>query len=1535
MSKLYIFAIGGTGSRVLRSLIMLLAAGVNCNKVNTIVPIVIDRDNSNGDFTRTKILIDTYIHVRNIVPIKDESKNIENEFFNTEIKLLNDELLLRLDDSTQKFRDFIGLDNQSISNQALCKILFSENTLNMYTHEGFKGNPNIGSVVLNQFDDKDIFKTFAQDFQQGDKIFIISSIFGGTGASGFPLLLKTLQTPRDKEGDELQNWGLVNDAPIGAITVLPYFNVDKKDNIDSDTFNDKSRAALVYYETLDGKLDTLYYIADTTRTMYAYAEGGAEQKNNAHFVELAAALSIIDFVNSDEKIKSNGKRKTTYKEFGIYSDVNEISFDNLARKTQELIVNPLSRFMLFTKYMGYVIDGKNAVRKSDYDIFEKENKYQPYSIGRFDGDFRKNKLGDLDSFQKQFLEWLHEMSQQERKFIPFNLSTKEAFNFVNGRVKILTKEHPTYKGWALVDNELNKQITKVNKSLVDEKKFIELFYRVTKKLINQENPIAGNSDSRYIFRLQNDISCGLSFTIEHWGESIRYGKIQQNAIQSSNKNSMTQPTSIPSPFARIALVKTAFAEVAEHGENALLAYQKIVSDCLDVAEIFFTFDKWKDKVDIITWKYGRKDNGTELQDDSDLKMLENKSKQLYKTLKLFLESDALKYNFDRLNCIYILKYKNTGDMIGATSPCTLFFSSANDYSQLDIKLNSQRKAFEGIVPLHKRNWEFQKYLYSWIAQYNENRDIDGKSISMFEEFLKYLEAQKKLTNRIQEIDELKGIKADLYEEFESPKVEVLAKPIHKIKKIPSDLLTADDILENVIIRIPYKINRDSFFDGNLPEDIQHSFLLPIKEKFFDTFKVEDLKNLIKINEIGKVIEIEIKVENQEIISKKYYYSKDEIIDLYFDCALFPNVKFNDESLASYRFGIVYDFKEKDNIKAEFKKIGGSIDSKNIRDSVRNETHSNNRQLKNYSLEGTNFDYITITYKKEISGIIIPNFKNLNDEKKFIFAVDFGTTNTHIEFKEEKENKSKEFEISKDDSQVAYLHGGDEFLKKYFDEEYIPAYTNEEFKFPMRTALSYGEKTNWSNVYPFEKASLNELYEKRLDFPYNKTETDLKWSDQADYQNKVKVYIESIMYMIRNKVILNGGNLRDTKIIWFYPISMERRRYENLVQVWNNAYRKYFGGNDSNIVSINESIAPFLYYIKDGDKSNLVTIDIGGGTTDVVIAIKREAKYITSFRFAANAIFGDGYSENYRIKNGIVSQFCEQIKEDLLSVIKNQNDDIFNIFNDMLNKKSEDIASFLFSLEYNPRLRSLYPTLAKTANLHNKLLNDNTQTITFIFFYSSIIYHIAKLMKALKVPMPKKIVFSGYGSRVIDYVTTNNSILSDYTALIFQKIYNHKNNKLEIIKHENPKAITCKGGFYRNDPSYRYEDILSKIVVLHSDGTDRIINQKNNESSDTYKSVDENYLSKTVEEVENFIDFVLNNLDFFKSKGYKLNSKSIEIAKNISKMNLYEYAEMGLNLRKKEVDVNELINESMFFYPLVGMLKELTVEIYNNYKENNL
>jgi len=460
---------------------MLLAAGVECG-VDTIVPIIIDRDMSNQDLTRTKLLIDNYIAV-NKVALKTDI----NRFFRTKIELLNSEFCLRLKDNSEKFDDFIGKLRMTRENQAFTEMLFSKKTLEMDMTVGFQGNPNVGSVVLNQFEDSEVFKAFANDFNKdrGDKIFIISSIFGGTGASGFPLLHKIMHTKKS-ESDGLNNWGQINEAPIGAITVLPYFSVKEATNnsmVDPNTFIDKAKAALSYYKIEDKQLDTIYYIADKHVTTYNHSKGGESQMNNAHFVELAAALAVLDFVNPKKAAENfnrenNKIKETTYKEFAILpnkqeKDASVVTFVNLSDEDKKMLINPLSQFFLFYKYME--------------NVFDEQCDKQPYSHRNFNNSFRNNNvIKKLEKVQTSFFDWLNEMEKQTRQFAPFILEDNSAYKFLRGNINAV-KTSGKYKNWALMDNELNRQNAKIKSELKSEERFIELFYRATAQLVNYKN----------------------------------------------------------------------------------------------------------------------------------------------------------------------------------------------------------------------------------------------------------------------------------------------------------------------------------------------------------------------------------------------------------------------------------------------------------------------------------------------------------------------------------------------------------------------------------------------------------------------------------------------------------------------------------------------------------------------------------------------------------------------------------------------------------------------------------------------------------------------------------------------------------------------------------------------------------------------------------------------------------------------------------------------------------------------------------------
>ena len=87
MAKLYVFGIGGTGARVLRSFTMMMAAGVNIG-ADEIVPIIIDPDASNADLTRTVALMNTYrtIHSSISFTTKNESTFYRKELSKIQVK---------------------------------------------------------------------------------------------------------------------------------------------------------------------------------------------------------------------------------------------------------------------------------------------------------------------------------------------------------------------------------------------------------------------------------------------------------------------------------------------------------------------------------------------------------------------------------------------------------------------------------------------------------------------------------------------------------------------------------------------------------------------------------------------------------------------------------------------------------------------------------------------------------------------------------------------------------------------------------------------------------------------------------------------------------------------------------------------------------------------------------------------------------------------------------------------------------------------------------------------------------------------------------------------------------------------------------------------------------------------------------------------------------------------------------------------------------------------------------------------------------
>lgn len=484
--KLYIFGIGGTGSRVIKSLVMLAASGLKID-ADAIVPIIVDPDFANADVTRTIEQIKAYSSIRNQLSFNDATKN---KFFETPIEnVVNDYRLALKDTKNKKFREFIEYSTMSKENKALAAMLFSSQNLESDMEVGFKGNPNIGSVVLNQFTDSEDFIKFAASFKTGDRIFIISSIFGGTGASGFPLLLKNLRGL----DPSISNCDAIQHAPIGAITVLPYFAVkpDDESSINSSTFIGKTKAALQYYErNVNGdksSVNVLYYIGDERTKQYENKEGGTDQCNNAHIVELAAAMAIVNFsqISNDDPVllceEDNNNKifapNPDFREFGIDNDVQEVLFSNLTQLTRDYLCTPLTQFILLSKYL------KEHFRKSLSVQWARDNK--------FDEAFLKSSfILSLEKFVDSYIIWLNEMSDNDRAFKPFKTSVtgRDLYSIVDGIKPASIKSLWAFNksGYDLFDAALNEEHSSLSKNFTLPQKFTELFYIVTKILVEKK-----------------------------------------------------------------------------------------------------------------------------------------------------------------------------------------------------------------------------------------------------------------------------------------------------------------------------------------------------------------------------------------------------------------------------------------------------------------------------------------------------------------------------------------------------------------------------------------------------------------------------------------------------------------------------------------------------------------------------------------------------------------------------------------------------------------------------------------------------------------------------------------------------------------------------------------------------------------------------------------------------------------------------------------------------------------------------------------
>ena len=1132
-----------------------------------------------------------------------------------------------------------------------------------------------------------------------------------------------------------------------------------------------------------------------------------------------------------------------------------------------------------------------------------------------------------------------------------------------------------------------------------------------------------------VFRIYNDdkrknISGEKSIT--GWADSDKYDKKSIERIKDPNGDNPNRDiTSIPTPWARLELVKQAFREVNRLGLDGQSIYHRMVSDALDVAEIFFNIDKLRDQFEILEWEVGK---GLDA-----MKHSANVGVQLMgKGLSLYRAADGHQYNFDETQHIYLLSYKGKGHsevpcIVGATSPATLFFTPAGDISFVSkfVSFGDDYPFDKDFCPLYKRADEnFIIFWFAFRAQYNASQR-ESKFSKVFPELNDYLDktyariSNEELKDTLRNDEKLleqfeKNGKINLSNETSTAEVEIVGISLYAAPKI--DVSTQSDFtikatrkdiegdlplvlpcvgssgskytklkyttsnwnteskaqeqderplsertLPNEGTKYPYLTMGDFLADtllvNNSPGNEKKFFfagqkgslsaLLPVKATWFDYFTVSDLKEHLKMewkqDSQGAYLSVNLRVPIQhnvrgadEYVEYFKQYRDDDYKVARFSVGVYPFVLL-DEGNADYRLTAFNTAQEGAGLVSlntfaqqnPRKQIVMACERPNTNEEDRPRT-SFPLQVSLYQAKGSRVDFIEVNYK-DFSGLLVPNWEKPESYKEHVFAVDFGTSNTHVAGREKDGSEFTANELLCN-TRFVFSHERDlnmPGVNTLVMQQLFPIGESEEqtaIKLPTRTVLAYGKSKDdksWERdeVIPLVTGSIPFAYQTEELLAYQRPVYNLKWDTHKVTENQLRCYISNLLMMIRNKVLQNDGKLAETEIRWFYPLSMSRSKVAELRAVWDELYEKYFGNPREMVKSMCESLAPLGYFLRHEETTEQTClVDIGGGTTDMAFAHQGKPQYLSSMRYAAGSLWGLDFNPDVE-RNGFVQRYRQKINEGLedFPALDRVNQTLFARGN------AVEILDFWLSLSNSTSKNDGKPAI----DFAGMIKNDADMKPTLLMFYAAIIYHIAMISLAKGLELPRYIGFSGNGSRILRVLSASLRAeeLTEFTANFLESVTGKQvHPKFELLFVKEPKELTCKGGLdYKDfDSKFRVEEHL---VILRGDvGANGAIEI---DPSAPLKIAEVLADKDAIENVKKQVGHFLQTLVAVENKIVGGYADIFGIKKGIfaqERDNLLidvpKYIQDALRRRQEEQEDSDAeLSETLFFYPIVGMIQE--------------
>lgn len=875
---------------------------------------------------------------------------------------------------------------------------------------------------------------------------------------------------------------------------------------------------------------------------------------------------------------------------------------------------------------------------------------------------------------------------------------------------------------------------------------------------------------------------------------------------------------IPSPFARMEVVKQAFDAISNSVNdvtfnNAGFTYRQIVSDTLDVLELLYEYELYKDIISIRNCKISQL-NFPKINSKS-ANGADNNISFIQKALEDYKYSDD----------VYLIIYNDTNRnmVLAMSSPETLFFTTSRldrnngQPNEYDFKLkrrdNTGKSFFDIPLSLSERNKSFQDYMY--------NLYVTNKSFLGNTSFGKFIEKEYSL-GRNNELDP--NNISDLCDDALQP-VQLLSKGgFIQLKKNSRPQSAA--LIKNKIIDLGYQINRGKFVTIKQHE----TCLLPI-----------DLEALSKIANPDSIISNltisynNIKTTDSNGSSFELQADKSSLEDMIpFDVSIYPFFKYpkeyNLESKNTYNVILAYKHTngyDNNAIGLSFyRSVNGKIEKLNtytreqyenanlgIRVGVVKEIRTNIKSPEecvktlHYTIIGAQFDYIQVDFNLpdiKTSGVIKPIFTEIKENSERIkYAIDFGTTSTYVACKcgdnkptplftneqsmvflhgnPSKDNESKVYKYESYQSDICNnIEMNIPDLVKYIKNEFVPTSIGEEvYKFPIRTSMSCKVA---SKPIMFENTNIAFTFDKETSIGSNEYITDIKW-DSAK-KNYSRQFIHQLIRICVLDALSKGYSRENIDFLYFYPLSMNEDYLIDIEKAWSDGC-KLFDIPGKNLNSMTESLAPYYAEVKD-DATCVVSIDIGGGSVDTVVYKDRKALLAFSALFGCDVLWSGG--KNLASNDKSNPLYC-RLKPELENV--SCKSELKNIQKIMLKENSKYSSKEIINFWLNND---------DVFDITSKIRLSKYKPIYVGHFYA-LLYHVAQVMKVNNIDIPTEITLSGNGSTYLSYITKNLSIIAKSA---FEDVYGKCDRNIKVTLPEHlgfkGKEMTAIGGL-----KYGYND----------------------------------------------------------------------------------------------------------------------------------